>query len=138
MEDYFNQPPDDLRRDERPGPFFTGFTGGGTWVTDQSCVEQGTKANYKSILSTSTSSSMSKEAPSETSTDIMSKKAPSETPFDISARSPGPNYRFLWNMSKLLALNRPNVVPSAAFLSERWWIMNQWGQSMENAYVLNS
>ena len=37
------------------------------------------------------------------------------------------------------ALHLSNVVPSPDFLRERWvGIMNQWGQSLEFAYVLNS
>jgi hypothetical protein len=69
---------------------------------------------------------------------------------DINTRSPdlGPNYhwQFFWYMNKNLkasygtefsALNLVNVVPSPDFLRERWAeIMDKWGQSMKNAYVL--
>ena len=56
-----------------------------------------------------------------------------------------PNQRFFWHVNKNapyktepLALYSSNVVPSPDFLRDRWArIMDKWGQSMKNAYVLN-
>ena len=58
---------------------------------------------------------------------------------------PRPNYRFFWHTNEnapfeteRLALYSSNVVPSPDFLRDRWaGIMDKWGQSMKNAYVLN-
>ncbi|KAF8807840.1 Clavaminate synthase-like protein [Phlegmacium glaucopus] len=116
MEDYFNQPPDDLRKDERPE---LGYQVGVTLehterpkcAVDEPCLK------------------------------IIESLKPSERPLDISAHSPDPKCRFFWSMSEKApyetqfpALNSDNVVPSADSLRDRWpGIMDQWGQSMKNA-----
>jgi hypothetical protein len=107
MEDYFNQPLDDLRKDERPlagqSHFqVVGFTERATaWVANEPCTQ--------------TTCSLVTIPPAV---------------LDISTR------RFLWHMNETQspALNSSNVVPSADFLRERWTgITDQWGQSMKNA-----
>jgi hypothetical protein len=118
MEDYFNQPLDDLRKDERLVlGHFVGFTA-------------------LSLASTSGGPCPGPGAPL---------CSPEMESGGITLQA---NYRFLWHMSKqahyetqsqVSALTSSNVVPSPDFLRERWTgIMDQWGQSMKNAYVLNS
>ena len=101
MEDYFNQPVDDLRKDQRPVlSHYVGFT---EWapasIDGPGCPPSPSKGT----------------------------------------QSPYPNRRFFWHMSNK-ALTSSNVVPSPDFLRQRWArIMDQWGQSLKNAYVvLNS
>ena len=111
MEDYFNQPLEDLQEDERVVlDHHTGFSHKAPPSSTQpGCTAAAQYANSKT-------------------------------------HSPHSNLRFFWHMNKEApseaersALCSANVVPSADFLRERWVeIMNQWGQTMEFAYVLNS
>ena len=53
------------------------------------------------------------------------------------------DYKFFWHLNEKASYGTEfsalNVVPSPDFLRERWaGTMDQWEQSMENAYVLNS
>ena len=120
MEDYFNQPLDELQKDERPE---LGYQVGVTLELTE----------------------RPKCAVDEPCLKIIEALKPSERPLDISAHSPDPKCRFFWSMSEkppyetqFPALNSSNVVPSADFLKDRWaGIMDQWGKSMKNAYVLN-
>lgn len=77
---------------------------------------------------------------------VIAKLDPAERPLDIMAHQPDPKCRFFYKMSEkppydtqFPALNAPNVVPQAPELKERWTpIMEKWGESMKNAYVLLS
>ena len=136
MEDYFNQPLDDLRKDEHSVlGHYVGFTARAvSGTTGQGCPGLGASAEGQG---TSTGQGTSKS-------------------FGISTQPLAPrlNNKFFWHMGKnlkapyetqlpallvLAALNSSNVVPSPDFLRKRWaGIMDQWGKSMRNAYVLNS
>jgi len=111
MEDYFNQPLEELRKDERLVlGYHVGFS---EW----------------SPLSTSTPGC------------AKSKTAPPTSPGDTNTQLRHPNCRFFWHMNKkapyeseISELYSSKVVPSPDFLRERWaGIMDQWGQSMKNA-----
>ena len=75
---------------------------------------------------------------------VITRLDPAERPLDITAHSPDPKCRFFWKMSEkppyetaYPALNAPKVVPQADSIRERWPpIMEKWGTSMKNAYVL--
>ena len=110
MEDYFNQPVKDLRKDER---FELGYYVGFTESLQASIVGGG---------------------------------CPTIKPEGDNFPRTGtqPNYKFYWHMNKkapyetqpeIPTLTSYNVVPDFP----RWdKIMDQWGQSLKNAYVLNS
>ncbi|KAI5865214.1 Clavaminate synthase-like protein [Durotheca rogersii] len=116
LEDYFGQPTDALRRDERPE---LGYQVGVT-------LENTEKP---------------KCAVDEPCLRIIERLAPEERPLDISAHSPDPKCRFFWRMgepapyaTRFPALNAENVVPEAPEIRRRWApVMETWGKSMKSA-----
>jgi isopenicillin N synthase-like dioxygenase len=116
LEDYFAQPEEDLKRDERP------------------------ELSYQ-IGVTLENTEKPKCAVDEPCLDIIQRLDPSQRPLDISAHSPDPKARFFWRMVELPpyetqfpGLNAENITPDAAHIKERWApTMNQWGSSMKNA-----
>jgi isopenicillin N synthase-like dioxygenase len=116
LEDYFAQPEEHLRKDERP------------------------EFSYQ-IGVTLENTEKPKCAVDEPCLDVIQRLAPSERPLDITAHSPDPKCRFFWRMGKdapyqtqFPALNADNIVPEASHIKERWApAMNQWGTSMQNA-----
>jgi len=116
MEDYFNQPDADLKKDERPE---LGYQVGVT-------LENTEKP---------------KCAVDEPCLRIIEALAPSERPLDIAGHHPDPKCRFFWRMTEkppyetlFPSLNAENVVPQAKHIQARWTkTMEQWGQSMKNA-----
>ncbi|KAF9535668.1 Clavaminate synthase-like protein [Crepidotus variabilis] len=116
MEDYFNQPEAELKKDERP------------------------ELSYQ-VGVTLENTEKPKCAVDEPCLKIIEKLDPAERPLDISAHSPDPKCRFFWKMgdkppyeTHFPSLNAPNVVPQADFLKEKWApVMEQWGVSMKSA-----
>ncbi|KAJ1328963.1 salicylic acid 3-hydroxylase [Microdochium nivale] len=116
LEDYFAQPAETLREDERPD---LGYQVGVT-------LENTEKP---------------KCAVDEPCLDIIQRLAPSERPLDIGAHEPDPKCRFFWKMSEVPpyetqfpTLNAPNVIPRAEHLRDRWTpVMEKWGTSMKSA-----
>ncbi|KAL7784572.1 hypothetical protein V8C37DRAFT_395698 [Trichoderma ceciliae] len=116
LEDYFAQPEDDLRRDERPD------------------------LSYQ-IGVTLENTEKPKCAVDEPCLDVIQRLDPSQRPLDISAHSPDPKCRFFWRMVELPpyetlfpGLNAENITPDAVHIKDRWApTMNQWGSSMKNA-----
>ncbi|KAI0660332.1 Clavaminate synthase-like protein [Cubamyces menziesii] len=116
IEDYFAQPEELLKQDERPE---LGYQVGVT-------LENTEKP---------------KCAVDEPCLKVIARLDPAERPLDITAHSPDPKCRFFWKMSekppyetKYPALNAPNVVPKAEAIRERWTpIMEKWGSSMKTA-----
>ncbi|KAK2735548.1 isopenicillin n synthase and related dioxygenase [Colletotrichum kahawae] len=116
LEDYFAQPEDALRRDERPDlSYQIGVTLENTekpkCAVDEPCLQ------------------------------VIERLAPSERPLDIGAHEPDPKCRFFWSMAekppyetRFPGLNAPNVVPDAPHIRDRWpGAMNKWGSSMKAA-----
>lgn len=121
IEDYFAQPEEVLRRDERP------------------------ELSYQ-VGVTLENTEKPKCAVDEPCLRIIQRLEPSERPLDITAHSPDPKCRFFWKMPSerppyetlFPALNAPNVVPQAESLNKRWTpIMEKWGHSMKQAYALH-
>jgi hypothetical protein len=116
LEDYFNQPIDDLKNDERP------------------------QLSYQ-VGVTLENTEKPKCAVDEPCLRIIERLDPAERPLDISAHAPDPKCRFFWKMSEpppyetnYPALNAPNVVPQAEHLNAKWpVIMEKWGKAMKNA-----
>jgi len=116
LEDYFAQPDQVLKQDERPE---LGFQVGVT-------LENTEKP---------------KCAVDEPCLDVIRRLAPEERPLDISAHAPDPKCRFFWRMAEeppyeteFPGLNAGNVVPRGEGIKERWeGVMNLWGTSMKNA-----
>lgn len=116
MEDYFAQPEELLKKDERPE---LGYQVGVT-------LENTEKP---------------KCAVDEPCLGVIARLEPSERPLDISAHQPDPKCRFFWKMStpppyetQYPSLNAPNVVPESEALRTRWETsMEKWGTSMRNA-----
>lgn len=116
VEDYFAQPEEALKKDERPE---LGYQVGVT-------LENTEKP---------------KCAVDEPCLRVIERLEPSERPLDISAHSPDPKCRFFWKMGDLPpyetqfpALNAPNVVPEDASLGARWVpTMEKWGKAMKDA-----
>lgn len=116
LEDYFAQPAEDLKRDERP------------------------ELSYQ-IGVTLENTEKPKCAVDEPCLDVIQRLDPSQRPLDISAHSPDPKARFFWRMVELPpyetqfpGLNAENITPDAAHIKERWApTMNLWGSSMKNA-----
>lgn len=119
LEDYFAQPEELLKKDERPE---LGYQVGVT-------LENTEKP---------------KCAVDEPCLDVIQRLDPSQRPLDISAHSPDPKCRFFWRMveappykTEFPGLNASNVVPDAPDIKDRWEpTMDQWGSSMKNACVL--
>lgn len=116
LEDYFAQPDEKLREDERPE---LGFQVGVT-------LENTEKP---------------KCAVDEPCLDVIRRLAPEERPLDISGHEPDPKCRFFWRMTeeppyetKFPVLNAENVVPGDPRIRAMWEpVMNKWGTSMKNA-----
>ncbi|PTB44944.1 uncharacterized protein TrAFT101_000419 [Trichoderma asperellum] len=116
LEDYFAQPEEDLKRDERP------------------------ELSYQ-IGVTLENTEKPKCAVDEPCLDVIQRLEPSQRPLDISAHSPDPKARFFWRMVELPpyetqfpGLNAENITPDAPHIKERWApTMNLWGSSMKNA-----
>lgn len=116
LEDYFAQPEDVLRRDERP------------------------ELSYQ-IGVTLENTEKPKCAVDEPCLDIIARLAPDQRPLDISAHNPDPKCRFFWRMveappyeTQFPGLNAANIVPEAAHLKERWTpTMDRWGTCMKSA-----
>lgn len=115
LEDYFAQPDDILRRDERP------------------------ELGYQ-IGVTLENTERPKCAVDENCLDVIARLDPDERPVDISAHDPDPKCRFFWRMAEepgeteFPGLNAPNVVPQTEGIKERWEpVMNRWGTAMKNA-----
>lgn len=118
LEDYFAQPDEELRKDERP------------------------ELSYQ-IGVTLENTEKPKCAVDEPCLDVIQRLHPSQRPLDISGHEPDPKCRFFWRMAEpppyetqFPGLNAANVTPAAAHIKERWApTMNQWGTSMKNASV---
>ncbi|KAK0622326.1 hypothetical protein B0T14DRAFT_426094 [Immersiella caudata] len=116
LEDYFAQPEEDLKRDERP------------------------ELSYQ-IGVTLENTEKPKCAVDEPCLKVIERLAPDQRPLDITAHDPDPKCRFFWKMvekpsyeTKFPGLNAPNIVPEAEHIKSRWeGTMNQWGTSMKNA-----
>ncbi|ATY62178.1 Clavaminate synthase [Cordyceps militaris] len=116
LEDYFAQPEDALRRDERPQ---LGYQVGATLANTE----------------------RPKCAVDEPCLDVIARLAPDQRPLDIAGHQPDPKCRFFWRMveeppyeTQFPALNAPNVVPDAPELKERWTpTMDRWGSCMKSA-----
>ena len=118
LEDYFNQPDSELKKDERPDlSYQVGVTLENTekpkCAVDEPCLR------------------------------IVERLDPAERPLDITAHAPDPKCRFFWKMSerppyetKYPALNAPNVIPQNDNLRSRWpMTMEAWGTAMKNSYA---
>ncbi|KAK0246270.1 hypothetical protein EDD85DRAFT_803664 [Armillaria nabsnona] len=116
LEDYFAQPEDILKNDERPELSYQvgatlELTEKPKCAADTSCLR------------------------------VIERLEPSERPLDISAHDPDPKCRFFWKMGDLPpyqtqfpSLNASNVVPQAEHIKERWApVMEKWGTSMKHA-----
>lgn len=116
LEDYFNQPQAQLKRDERP------------------------ELSYQ-VGVTLENTEKPKCAVDEPCLRIIERLELSERPLDISAHEPDPKCRFFWKMSEkplydtqYPGLNAPNVVPEDPSLKERWTrTMEHWGHAMKTA-----
>lgn len=116
LEDYFAQPEEELRKDERP------------------------ELSYQ-IGVTMENTEKPKCAVDEPCLDVIERLHPSQRPLDIKGHSPDPKCRFFWRMAEpppyetqFPGLNAANIVPEAAHLKDRWTpTMNLWGNSMMNA-----
>ncbi|KAI1647379.1 Clavaminate synthase-like protein [Daldinia loculata] len=116
LEDYFAQPAELLRRDERPE---LGYQVGVT-------LENTEKP---------------KCAVDEPCLRVIERLAPEERPLDISGHQPDPKCRFFWRMgepapyvTQFPGLNAENVIPDAPEIRERWTpVMETWGKSMKSA-----
>ncbi|KAI2643731.1 hypothetical protein GGS21DRAFT_497905 [Xylaria nigripes] len=116
LEDYFAQPEDVLKQDERPD---LGYQVGVT-------LENTEKP---------------KCAIDEPCLDVIRRLAPEERPVDIGAHAPDPKCRFFWRMgeptpyeTQFPGLNAENVVPTGENIRERWTpVMTKWGLSMKSA-----
>jgi hypothetical protein len=115
IEDYFAQPLDFLKQDERPE---VGYQVGVTLEK----TERPKCASDESCLS------------------IIQRLAPEERPLDITGHHPDPKCRFFWKMnlekppypSEFPQLNSPNVVPDA--FKDIWRDkLESWGYMMKNA-----
>lgn len=116
LEDYFAQPEEALRKDERP------------------------ELSYQ-IGATLENTEKPKCAVDEPCLDVIKRLAPDQRPLDIMGHQPDPKCRFFWKMveeppyrTEFPGLNAANVVPEAPHIRRRWEpTMNQWGSSMKNA-----
>ena len=163
MEDYFNQPLDDLRKHsrtkeplhrdnlrsfpstiseplDRDNLLKNQFLNPGSGSSSRQGLLAGFRDGVAShspdlpcpnMAPTVTESSFSEES-RETSLARFTNAEVFDQP-DPAVSPTHPSYRFFYYMKK------NENVPSPDFLSERWdRIMDQWGHSMKNAYVLNS
>ncbi|ORY71489.1 uncharacterized protein BCR38DRAFT_417019 [Pseudomassariella vexata] len=116
LEDYFAQPEEELKKDERP------------------------ELGYQ-IGVTLENTEKPKCAVDEPCLQVIERLDPAERPLDIKAHAPDPKCRFFWRMveeppyqTKFPGLNAENITPEAPHIRSRWTpVMNQWGSSMKNA-----
>ncbi|KAI1817200.1 Clavaminate synthase-like protein [Poronia punctata] len=116
LEDYFAQPEEVLRGDERP------------------------ELGYQ-IGVTLENTEKPKCAVDEPCLNVIDRLAPEERPLDITGHAPDPKCRFFWRMSekapyetRFPALNAENIVPDTEGIRERWSpVMMKWGESMKGA-----
>lgn len=116
LEDYFAQPADVLRRDERP------------------------ELSYQ-VGATLDNTEKPKCAVDQPCLDVIRRLKPDQRPLDISGHSPDPKCRFFWKMvekapyeTEFPGLNAENVVPEAEHIRERWApTMDEWGTRMKDA-----
>ncbi|GAO13594.1 hypothetical protein UVI_02015330 [Ustilaginoidea virens] len=116
LEDYFAQPEDRLREDERP------------------------QLSYQ-IGVTLENTEKPKCAVDEPCLDVIRRLHPSQRPLDIAGHQPDPKARFFWRMAdpppyktQFPGLNAANVVPRADGIRHRWQpTLDKWGTSMKNA-----
>lgn len=116
LEDYFAQPEEDLKKDERP------------------------ELGYQ-IGVTLENTEKPKCAVDEPCLQVIERLAPSERPLDIGAHEPDPKCRFFWRMvekppykTEFPGLNAANIVPDAAQIHDRWEpVMDAWGTTLKNA-----
>lgn len=116
LEDYFAQPDETLKHDERPE---LGYQVGVT-------LENTEKP---------------KCAVDEPCLRVIERLAPAERPLDIGGHQPDPKCRFFWRMgepapyaTEFPGLNAENVIPETPSIEERWTpIMETWGKSMKSA-----
>jgi hypothetical protein len=116
LEDYFAQPQEDLKKDERP------------------------ELSYQ-IGVTLENTEKPKCAVDEPCLQVIERLEPSERPLDIMGHEPDPKCRFFWRMvekppyeTQFPGLNAANIVPEAPHIRDRWEpVMNQWGTSMKSA-----
>lgn len=117
VEDYFAQPLQELRKDERP------------------------EISYQ-VGVTLENTEKPKCAVHQPCLDIIARLDPAERPLDISGHHPDPKCRFFWKMgtpppyeTQYPVLNAPNVVPQAPVFRDTWrHTMEKWGKSMKDAY----
>lgn len=118
LEDYFAQPEEALRKDERP------------------------ELSYQ-IGVTLENTEKPKCAVDEPCLDVIQRLHPSQRPLDISQHAPDPKCRFFWRMveappyeTQFPGLNAANITPEAAHIQGRWTpTMDKWGTSMKNSSV---
>ncbi|KAJ4393097.1 hypothetical protein N0V93_002304 [Gnomoniopsis smithogilvyi] len=116
LEDYFAQPEDALKKDERP------------------------ELSYQ-IGATLENTETPKCAVDEPCVNVIKRLAPDQRPLDIMGHQPDPKCRFFWKMvehppyeTEFPGLNAKNIVPEAPHIRERWEpTMNLWGTSMKKA-----
>lgn len=116
LEDYFAQPEDALKKDERP------------------------ELSYQ-IGATLENTEKPKCAVDEPCVNVIKRLAPDQRPLDIMGHQPDPKCRFFWKMvehppyeTEFPGLNARNIVPNAPHIRERWEAtMDLWGTSMKNA-----
>lgn len=116
LEDYFDQPEAELRKDERP------------------------ELSYQ-IGVTLENTEKPKCAVDEPCLDVIARLAPDQRPLDISAHAPDPKCRFFWRMveappyeTQFPGLNAANITPEAPSLRERWTpTMDRWGSCMKES-----
>lgn len=116
LEDYFDQPEAELRKDERP------------------------ELSYQ-IGVTLENTEKPKCAVDEPCLDVIARLDPDQRPLDISAHSPDPKCRFFWRMveappyeTQFPGLNAANITPEAPHLRDRWApTMNTWGTCMKKS-----
>ena len=117
VEDYFAQPLQELRKDERP------------------------EISYQ-VGVTLENTEKPKCAVHQPCLDIIAHLDPAERPLDISGHHPDPKCRFFWKMgtpppyeTQYPALNAPNIIPQAPAFKDTWQhTMEKWGKSMKDAY----
>lgn len=116
LEDYFAQPVEELRKDERPD------------------------LSYQ-IGATLENTERPKCAVDEPCVNVIKRLAPDQRPLDIMGHQPDPKCRFFWKVvehppyeTEFPGLNAKNIVPDAAHIKDRWEpTMDLWGKSMKNA-----
>lgn len=116
LEDYFAQPEDLLKKDERP------------------------ELSYQ-IGATLENTEKPKCAVDEPCVNVIKRLAPDQRPLDIMGHQPDPKCRFFWKMvehppyeTEFPGLNAKNIVPEAPHIQSRWEpTMDRWGTSMKNA-----